>query len=129
MSELTRHVIVFESQPFWEPELQRQFLDEDVIVGACRSVKDLESRLARQSYDVCVADLTADVTGLLRWLGVRLDQSGIVPVIVVAREEQQSLEWHVRELGAASFTNEYVTGKQLAAMCRKQWNHQSNATL
>ncbi len=122
MSEQTRHVIVFESQPSWEPELQRQFLDDNVRVGACRSVKDLDQRLAHQAYDVCVIDLSADLAGLLRWLGDQQDHGARVATLAIATEEQQSLEWHVRELGATAFATEYVTGNQLAAMCRKQWN-------
>ncbi len=113
---------MFESQPYWEPELQRQFGGEDVQVGACRSTKDLDLRLSEVTFDVCVIDLIADGNGVLRWLGERLHRSPTIAVIVIAGEAQQSLEWHVRELGAAAFAAGDVTGKQLAAMCRKQWN-------
>ncbi|MCA9026651.1 MAG: hypothetical protein KDA86_15700 [Planctomycetaceae bacterium] len=125
MSEQTRHVIVFESQPFWAPELQRQFLDDDVHVRTCRSINDLQQRLAKQTYDVCIIDLSADLPGVLRWLGDWQIRGSHTAILVIAAEEQKSLEWHVRELGASSFATEYVTGIQVAGMCRKQWNKTS----
>jgi len=99
--------------------LQRQFLDEDVRVGACRSVQDLDRRLGEQVFDVCVIDLSADVTGRLRWLSDRSGRVANLTVIAIAEEAQQLLEWHVRELGATAFVDEYVSGTRLAAMCRK----------
>lgn len=120
--------MVFEARPYWQPELQRRFVDENVEVSGCRSLRDLDKRLRRERTDVVVLDLAADVGGSLRWLARHDERYGPVPVIVVAGDEQLSLEWSVREQGATAFVSEFIGGRRMAAVCRKAWNRSSEHT-
>jgi hypothetical protein len=117
----TRRVIVFESVPYWGPELERQFLSEPVAVRACRSLRDLDALVGQEPLAGVLLDLAADVGGCLRWLGRRQQQSPSLPVTVVAPAEHLRLEWYVRELGALAFVSEFIGGRRMAAVCRKQW--------
>jgi hypothetical protein len=51
-----------------------------------------------------------------------------LPKIVLASGEQAELEWVIRDLGAVAFLAEPVSGDDLAALCRKQWQTASSKT-
>lgn len=108
-------MVVFERQPFFAPELQRQFLGEDVAVRACRMAPDVDAGEA----DVAVVHLDAAPRDVLQWLARRRVIGRDVPTIVVASEAMAEMEWPVRELGATSFVDEFVGGAHLARLCRK----------
>ena len=117
----TQRVIVFETAPYWAPELERQFLSEPVAVRACRSIRDLEALVRQEPAAGVLLDLAADAGGCLRWLGRREQQSPGPPATVVASADHSRLEWYVRELGAVAFVSEFIGGRRMAAVFRKQW--------
>ncbi len=116
-----RRLIIFEAEPYWQPELQRRFLRESVEVAACRSIGDLEIRVSTGPFDGVVLDLAADVSGSLHWLSRLGDRGGTVSVIVVAAADHAEWEWPIRELGATAFVDEFTGGSRMAAVCRKVW--------
>ncbi len=113
---------VFERQPRWAPELERQFIAEDVRVVACRSLRDLTERSQGVSRGVMVLDLAAETIGCLRFLGLRAADPAAVPTFVVGGGPTAHLEWVVRELGATLFFATIIPGHALAALCRRQWS-------
>ena len=117
-----RRLIIFEAEPYWQPELQRRFLPESVEVGACRTVGDLEARVNVAPFDGVVLDLAADVGGSLRWLSRLGERGDPLPTVVVAAAEHAAWEWHIRELGATAFVDEFIGGHRMAAVCRKMWS-------
>ncbi len=117
-----RRLIIFEAEPYWQPELQRRFLSENVEIGACRSIGDLKARVIAAPFDGVVLDLAADAGGSLRWLSWLDERGGKLPTIVVAAAEHADWEWSVREAGATAFVNEFIGGHQMAAVCRKIWS-------
>jgi hypothetical protein len=120
-----RTIAVFERQPFWEPELRRQFHDPhdpQVSVRACRTLGDLEQMTGGTSECVVVADLTERPAELLRWLSRRLMSGRPLPVIVVTNPATATLRWHASEAGAVAVVSEDCGGLHLARLCRRQWS-------
>ena len=115
----TKQVVVLERQPYWQPELERQFLHQELVVKSCRSVDDLDDLTRTETPTVAVVDLDVDPPGTLRWLARRLTAGPDVSTIVVVTEERHSLHWHIRELGAVAVVSEYLEGNRLARLCRK----------
>lgn len=117
-----RMIVVFERQPYWEPELRRQFHDEPVPIRACRTLSDLEQMASDAADCVVVADLAERPADVLRWLSRRLINGRSLPVIIVTNPHTASLQWHASEAGAVAVVREDCGGRQLARLCRRQWN-------
>jgi hypothetical protein len=115
-------IIVFEKQPRWVPELQRQFEAEDVAIIGCRSLRDVRERSQGVERGVILLELTSEPAGCLRFLGQTVDQPGALDVFVVASARTADLEWPVRDLGAKAFFPERIPGEQMASLCRRQWS-------
>ena len=118
------YIVVFEKEPRWAPELKRQFLGDDVVVRACRSVRDIESKSRTVEETVIVLDLEAEPANCLQFLGQSLGDPAQPPVIVIGSSRVLELEWPVRELGAVEFFADSVLGEDLAKLCRRQWSLQ-----
>lgn len=115
-------VVVFEREPYWEPELRRQFASGDVRVRACRSIRDLDLAVLHEGHSVAVVNLGDNTADLLRWMSRQLVDGRAIPIIVVGGLEQQSLEWYVKEAGAVAYVSEFFGGTAMARLCRKQWS-------
>ena len=113
-------VLVFEQRPRWAPELQRQFLGQDVAVRACRSLDDLDALAAAAAQAIAVVDLDAAPAACLQFLGRRLGRSPHLPIVAVGSPRMGELEWPLRELGAAAVLCDFPTGEQMARLCRRQ---------
>lgn len=119
-------IVVCERQPFWEPEMRRQFPQGSVIVRACRTLRDLESMVAGLPADavrstVVILSLADAPSASIRWLSRQQAAGDFVPTLVVVDESLRFLEWHVREAGAVSVVSEFIGGHRLAGLVRKQW--------
>ena len=115
-------IAVFEARPRWAPELDRQFLDEDVQIRAVRRTRELLDAIEPGAAGLLVLDLEADPAACLVFLG-RMHALGTgIPALVVVDREAGDLEWAVRELGATSVVDEYVPGHVLAATCRRMYH-------
>jgi DNA-binding NtrC family response regulator len=121
----TPTAIVFEKQPRWAPELQRQFLTEDVRVIACRSVRDVEERLAGVAHGVVLLDASTAPADCLQFLRREMSDPEALPVVIVGTKRAAHLEWSFRELGAAAFVPQKIPGHEMASLCRRQWNRRS----
>jgi DNA-binding NtrC family response regulator len=117
-------VIVFEKRPRWAPELQRQFLNELVRVIACRSVRDVEERLAGVARGAVLLDASAAPAECVQFLKNGLLNPEALPVIVVATAQLAEREWSFRELGAIAFLSGRNSGHAMASLCRRQWRGQ-----
>ena len=117
MQKPTAGVLVFEKQPFWGPELKRQFTDQSVLVRECRSVQDLLPAAAEFSGAVVVLSLDAAPIDCLAWIGMRFQNEAHYPLIVLASTELSDLEWPIREAGAVGFVGDEIPGDQLARLC------------
>jgi hypothetical protein len=114
-----QQVVVLERQPYWQPELERQFLQQELIVRGCRSVEDLDDLTRTAGATIVVVDLEVDPPSVLRWLARQLMAGPDTPTLVVLSENLKLLHWHVRELGAVAVVSEFHTGACLARLCRK----------
>lgn len=115
-------VVVFEKQPFWGPELKRQFSKQQFLVRECRSVSDLQPNADTISRSVLLLSLDAAPTDCLTWIGRQFLNSSS-PFIVVASPELMALEWPIREAGAAAFVHDEIAGDRLARLCRRLLNN------
>ena len=119
-------VYVFESRPYWTPELQRQFQKEDLRVRACSSIVDVRRHLDSHAEtnpntkQIVVLDLDAGSAECLQFLG-RRNRSWNSDVIVVGSPTTLELEWSIRELGAFGFVPHDIGGDELARICRRQF--------
>jgi DNA-binding response OmpR family regulator len=110
--------VVFEKQPRWAPELQRQFAGDEVRVVACRSLKDVEERCARVSRGVVLLDAAAATADCLQFLRRGMADPHALPVVIVGSKWITDLEWAFREVGAAAFFINRIPGHEMASLCR-----------
>lgn len=114
-------IIVFEREPRWYPELQRQFVGEEVRIRWCNELRDVGGHLVDVGSAVVVFDFDESPGECLQVIS-RIS-AGIrpVPCICVGSRQTADLEWAVREVGGLAFYPDGVTGERLAALCRRQW--------
>jgi DNA-binding response OmpR family regulator len=120
--------IVFEKQPRWAPELQRQLSGDEARVVACRSLKDVDERCAGVSCGVVLLDAAVATTECLEFLRRGMADPKALPVVIVGSKPIADLEWAFREVGAAAFFVDRIPGHEMASVCRKLWsgsNHRS----
>lgn len=118
---LTPTLLIFERRPRWVPELERQFLGQNVRVRGCRSVKDLWDRFTTSSKCLLILDLDFDPEGCLITLARLMARSPSPTILVVASEMHRNLEWTIRELGATAFLEEPIPGDEMAERCRRNF--------
>ena len=123
----TASVLVYETSPRWTPELQRQFDGEDVRVRACGTIQRVSERIAEldQLTDVVpggviILDLETNPADCLQFLGATAELYDNWSKIVISSERLAELEWSARELGAIGFFSEFVSGRELSRLCRRQ---------
>ena len=114
-------IIVMERRPRWTPELQRQFVDEDVRVRSCRRTADIERMLGDAPRSILVLDLDAGPAECLQFLGRLIGRACSPPIIAIGPERLAELEWQMRELGVLAFLPGTVSGEELAGLCQRQW--------
>ena len=119
MSPLAPAIFVFEKSPRWESELKRRSRNGRVLVRPCRTAADVIALARQVPGSVVVLDLAAGAAEGLQLLEAlfRL-RAGIFPVVIASRVTQD-LEWPARELGAAHFTTDSISGEVLADICRR----------
>jgi hypothetical protein len=122
MSSTQHPIVVFERQPFWEPELRRQFADGGATVRGCRTVADLDHLTSGNPRLIAVVNLEDAAADLLRWLSRGLTTGRQVPTIAVAGPKSMPFQWHAREAGVVAVLSREIGGHQLARLCRKQWS-------
>ena len=113
-------IAVFELQPYWGPELQRQFQAVNVAVTECRSVGDLFPIVDGFSKALIVIDLDAAIADCLTWLGTEVAKHSVrVPIIAIGSAVTAELEWRLREAGVTAFLPELIAGNDFARLCRR----------
>lgn len=119
MSNSVRTIVVFESRPRWEPELQRQFRNESVRVRGCRTLSELSAFAFPPIAEVLVIDLPADLTECLQWLSKLVLPPRVPSVIVLCSSAAADLEWTLRDVGVREVLVGDLSGEQLARACRR----------
>ena len=114
-------VIVVERRPRWTPELQRQFINEDVRVRSVRSTADVLEALERTPKCVVLLDFDSALAECLQFLGRWIGPVPFLPIVVVGSQRTASLEWVVRDLGALEFFADVPAGEDIVRLCRRQW--------
>lgn len=110
-------IAVFEREPYWAPELQRQF-GADVAVRTFSRLESLAEWLAGWPAGMALVELDADPAAVLNWLGRSVNHPSARPVLVMGSSWTAPLEPLVRELGAVAFHPHVVPGRLLARQCR-----------
>ncbi|WP_010588130.1 hypothetical protein [Schlesneria paludicola] len=114
-------VAVFERQPFWGPELQRQFKQSSVEVRECRVVGDLLPTIEEFPSALIFIDLESGLEECLSWLRSELRvHPHPCPVIACGAATATDLAWVLREAGVTALLAEFVPGEKLARLCRRQ---------
>jgi len=131
MSESLRNIIVLESRSRWEPELERQFVNEPVRVRGCRTIKELSSltfpsTIANAASNVKIADvvvlqISENAAAGLQWLTSLTTQPQAPSVIILCSSESAELEWTLRDAGAREVLIDENSGERLARCCRGIW--------
>ena len=119
LTEIAAGVLIFEKQPYWGPELKRQFEDGSVLIRECRTVEDLLPRAGIFRQAVILMVLDDETADCLAWISRQLDRESKFPVIVIAAAELAHLEWVLREAGVAQFVHDELSGSRLARICRR----------
>lgn len=112
-------ILIFERQPRWTPELQRQMTDQDIRIRPCHSPRELSRVLVDYSKAVIILDLAAGAGECLQFLRSTKRNENVTSV-VIASSDDQDLEWPARELGVTAFLIDPVSGDDLAGLCRDQ---------
>lgn len=121
MSNSVRTVVVFESRPRWEPELQRQFRNESVRVRGCRTWNEVSAFAFPPTADVLVVELPEDLADCLQWLSKLVAPPRVPRVVVLCSAEVAELEWTLRDVGVQEVLVGELTGEHLARTCRRLW--------
>ena len=133
MTQSVRTIVVFETRPRWQPELQRQFVDQPVRVQGCRNWNELSAlafpssvkragdrRLARTAaVDAIVIELPDDAAPCLQWLSSLTVQELVPPIIVLLPSEAAELEWPLRDAGVHDVLVGELAGERLARCLRR----------
>ena len=119
MSNSVRTIVVFESRPRWEPELQRQFRNESVRVRGCRTLGELSAFSFPPVADVLVLDLPDDLAECLQWLSKLVTSPRVPSVIALCPSDVRDLEWTLREVGVREVVFGDLSGAELARNCRR----------
>jgi hypothetical protein len=112
-------IIVCEREPYWTPELQRQFHGRGVAVKGCRKWSELDALAQGVERVVDIVDVTAFAAECLAALGRRLTEGVARPVIALASPELADLEWAFREGGVAAFFPDLPAPDDLTRCCRR----------
>jgi len=102
--------------------MQRQFVDEEIRVRSCRRAADIEPMLDDAPESVLILDLDAGAAECLQFLGRLIGRVSSLPIIVIGSGRIAELEWPMRELGTLAFRPGFVSGEELARLCRRQWS-------
>lgn len=131
MTDARRTIVVIEARPRWEPELQRQFIDQPVRVRGCRSwsqvaaacVSDKTATYVRQpEVDLFVADLARQESSIWEWLREFASQPERPSTIAICSEQWSEAEWALRDAGIRDVLIGNCSGEQLAHCCRRMWS-------
>lgn len=127
MSNLEQRIVVFESRPRWEPELQRQFQGEPIRVSGCRTWSELSSMVFPNSplatktarlANLVVIDLPNEAADGLQWLSRISSPMRTSAVVVLCSVEAADLEWSLRDAGVEQVFVGELTSDRLARSCR-----------
>ena len=116
---LTPTLVIYERRPRWVPELQRQFLGQDIRVRAASTLRDWEQLLLQSPQAVGLIELDAAPSQCLECLSRLMTRHPGPTVIVITSAELRELEWPIRELGATLFLEEPLSGEEMAHHCRR----------
>jgi DNA-binding response OmpR family regulator len=104
-------IAVLEKRPRWMPELQRQLLNDRIVLQAFRSVVDInDSYLGK----IVVIDLEVGMQECLRLLST----SNARTIIAIGTNKTDVLEPSLRELGVTTYHQQPIDARQLGAQCR-----------
>lgn len=115
-----RRIVVLEPKPHWTPELQRQFLEDDVHVQQCTQAADVIQRLRRDMVTVVVLPFDGQEASCMQLLAVLFEWQSVLSSIVIGSPKTMELEAPVKELGATLFLADRPSGHQLHRSCRRQ---------
>lgn len=114
-------IIVYETNPFWGPELQRQFFNSPIAICECRAIVDLAQIAEPFRSGLFVVDLAADLAGTIHWLRqTQRTRTNRWPVIAIGSAETLTMEWNLREAGVTAYLPDFVGGDEFAKLCRRQ---------
>jgi hypothetical protein len=120
VSETGRHrILVVEREPYWLPELQRQFQRSGVEVAPAQTWDEAAGPAGRDGVEgLTVCEFGEVAEGLLNTIAAGSDlQSG--RLVVVLDEASRGWEWALREAGVADVVDEFSGGGAVAALCRR----------
>lgn len=113
-------IAIFEKQPYWGPELQRQFQSSRITLRECRSIRDLFPSIKNFENALLVVDLDAGLVDCLNWLGTEVARySTPVPIVALGSPATAELEWVFREAGVTAFLPDAIAGDDMARLCRR----------
>jgi hypothetical protein len=107
-------ILVLEDEPYWLPELQRQFLGEAVTVEAVKA----DELTDRDDAVVVAMAETLLRQGARAFFATAPDAVG-TPLVAITSARTRNWEWLLRELGAVSVVDEFCGGRRLATLCRR----------
>lgn len=119
MTAFAPAVIVFEKAPRWEAELKRRLAGRHLLVRPCRTLKDVLTLAGQAAGSIVVIDFAAGAAEGLRILEALFRKRLAVWPLIVGTPETDDLEWSARELGAAGYVGDAISGEGLARICRR----------
>lgn len=113
----TGDILVFESRPYWLPELQRRFAGGDQRVRGCSTTRDLLADADQAGLIVLVLD--QQEAGCLEVLGKLAIARKSPPIVCLASEQIADLRWPAFELGATAFLDRLTPSDEFLRLCRR----------
>jgi hypothetical protein len=114
-----RAVVVCEREPYWTPELQRQFLGERVTVRGCRKWSELVT--LSQEFETALRIVDFDFIAAECLAGMAHDAASVnrQPLLLLVTGERAEFEWPLRDGGADAVLSNRIAADELARYCRR----------
>jgi hypothetical protein len=127
----SKAIVVTEKEPYWVPELERQFTSptrwhsstrpNELVIRSSHALVDLERLVEMYSGSVFLLDLNVGPAAALRWIQRIRRLVPAPPFAIIDSGTAGELEWVFRELGAASFYAETPSPPELTNWIDRQF--------
>lgn len=115
-------IAVFEREPWWRPELMRQFANDPVAIRQVAHIEPLRTEASGFDRIVGLCDVrgrpTEALSQLMRWTKAFPG----CPFLIIGSEALAELEWTLRDLGATHLLTHAVRGGSLRLLITPMLN-------
>lgn len=116
---MSKTILVCEPEPYWTPELQRQFLGSQIAVRGCRKWSEMTELSRSCEGAVRLVDFPAVAADCLAGMAGEIFRADHPPLLLLIDAGTEELEWTLRDGGADAVLSDRIAAKDLVQICRR----------